>query len=104
MFDDIIGSPSKPDPAPYIKAVRGEIGQTNRTGYVLVIYVDPIDGEMYYFKFLTKKKLKDGDEVEIIFEDMDKNPRTAQQTCERWTIDGKKKDTIGVEEIRKVKK
>jgi hypothetical protein len=102
MFDDIIGSPNKPDPAQYIKATRGEVAETNRSGNILVIYVDPNDGEMYYFKYVTKKKFKMGDEVEIIFEDLDSG--SPQQICERWTIDNQKKDEICVEEVRKIKK
>lgn len=102
MFDDIIGTSSKPDPAQYIKAIRGEVAETNKSGHILVIYIDPVDGELYYFKFMTKKKFKMGDEVEIVFEDLDSG--LPQQICERWTIDNNKKDEVCVEEVRKVKK
>ena len=101
MFDDIIGTSKKPTPLPYVTYTRGEVVETNKSGHIIVMYVDPADGEMYYFKYITKKKFKSGDEVEIFFENADSGK--LYQICERWTI-GKKQDDVCVEEVRKVKK
>jgi len=106
MFDDIIGNQNKPcrcTPYINIKVTKGEVAETNTLGYILIIYVDPANGKMYYLKYITKEKFNSGDEVEIVFEDLNKGPHITQ-ICERWTIDNKTQDDICVEEVRKVKK
>lgn len=101
MFDDIIVPRKKPSQTILARNTRGEVADSH-SDHIHVIYVDPNDGEFYYFKYFTKKKFRAGDEVEIIFQDGQFSSRP-QQICEQWTIDNKRKSEVCVEEVKKIK-